>query len=94
MADMVDIVKHRDRNIWVEWSSKKIKLADFKKAENAFFVRTSSGKEEIEQAFGSADYIDAGIAGERGFVTPVMPEEEFAEKSAKLEVLSVIRVGK
>lgn len=94
VADMVDIVKHRDRNIWVEWSSKKIKLADFKKAENAFFVRTSSGKEEIEQAFGGADYIDAGIAGERGFVTPVMPEEEFAEKSAKLEVLSVIRVGK
>lgn len=94
VADMVDIVKHRDRNIWVEWSSKKIKLADFKKAENSFFVRTSSGKEEIEQAFGSADYIDAGIAGERGFVTPVMPEEEFAEKSAKLEVLSVIRVGK
>ena len=94
VADMVDIVKHRDRNIWVEWSSKKIQLADFKKAENAFFVRTSSGKEEIEQAFGGADYIDAGIAGERGFVTPVMPEEEFAEKSAKLEVLSVIRVGK
>ena len=75
VADMVDIVKHRDRNIWVEWSSKKIKLADFKKAENAFFVRTSSGKEEIEQAFGGADYIEAGIAGERGFVTPVMQEE-------------------
>ena len=94
VADMVDIVKHLDCNIWVEWSSKKMELADFKKAENSFFVRTSSEKELIEKTFGSVDYIDAGIDGEIGFVTSVMTEETFAEKAADIQVLSVIRVGK
>ncbi len=92
-ADMVDIAKHLNRNILVEWSSKKLELADFNKAENVFFVRTASGKAEIEAVFGSPAYIDAGIAGEIGFITDAMTEEAFAEKVQNLNPLSVIRVG-
>lgn len=94
VADMIDIAKHLDSNIWVEWSSKKLTLSDFKEAENVFFVRTSSGKEIIEKVFGSVDYIDAGIEGECGFVTECMTEDTFAEKASEIKALSVIRVGK
>lgn len=94
VADMIDIAKHLDSNIWVEWSSKKLTLSDFKEAENVFFVRTSSGKEIIEKVFGSVDYIDAGIEGECGFVTECMTEDAFAEKASEIKALSVIRVGK
>ncbi len=94
VADMIDIAKHLDSNIWVEWSSKKLTLSDFKEAENVFFVRTSSGKEIVEKVFGSVDYIDAGIEGECGFVTECMTEDAFAEKTSEIKALSVIRVGK
>lgn len=94
VADMIDIAKHLDSNIWVEWSSKKLTLSDFKEAENVFFVRTSSGKEIIEKVFGSVDYIDAGIEGECAFVTECMTEDAFAEKASEIKALSVIRVGK
>ena len=93
VADMVDIARHLDCHIGIEWSSKKLELVDFGKAENVFFVRTSSGEDTIKQIFGDVDVIDAGIGGETGFVTDVMTEDAFAEKSAKLNVISVIRVG-
>lgn len=93
VADMVDIARHLDSHIKIAWSSKKLELAEFGKVENAFFVRTSAGKDEITQIFGNVDLIDAGMDGETGFVTDAMTEDAFAEKSAKLNVISVIRVG-
>ena len=93
VADMVDIVKHLKRNILVEWSTKKLALVDFGKAENVFFVRTSSDRAEIEAVFHNPEYVDAEIAGETGFITDSMTEETFAEKVQNLKVLSVIRVG-
>ncbi len=95
VADMVDIARHLDKNIWVEWSSKKMALADFKKAEHTFFVRTSSDPKTVSDVFGEVDFTDAGIEGETGFVTSVMTEEAFADKAKELSgILSVIRVGK
>ena len=47
----------------------------------------------MEAAFGRADYVDAGIEGETGFVTSVMTEAEFKAKAAALDVRSVIRLG-
>ena len=93
VADMVDIVKHLKRNILVEWSTKKLALVDFGKAENVFFVRTSSDRAEIEAVFHNPEYVDAEIAGETEFITDFMTEETFAEKVQNLKVLSVIRVG-
>ena len=95
VADMVDIAKHLNRNIWVEWSSKELKLADFEKIENAFFVRAAADKTEIEAVFGQVEFVTLPeVSGESGFVTGVMTEAAFAEKSAKLGgIYSVIRVG-
>lgn len=96
VADVVDIAKHLNRNIWVEWSSEKLELVDYKKASNTFFVRTTEAKDKVEQVFGAVNYVEAeGVTGEIGFVTEEMSEEAFAAKSTTLgNVLSVIRVGK
>ena len=96
VADIVDIAKHLNRNILIDWSSKKLELVDYKKAENVFFVRTTADKAKIESAFGNVAFVEVeGITGEIGFVTTSMKEDTFAAKAAELgNVLSVIRVGK
>ena len=96
VADIVDIAKHLNRNIMIEWSSKKLELVDYKKAENVFFVRTIADKAKIESVFGNVEFVEVeGITGEIGFVTTSMKEDTFATKAAGLgNVLSVIRVGK
>lgn len=96
VADVVDTVKHVSRNIWVEWSSKKMKLVDYKQACNTFFLRTTESKESIEKLFGTVEYIEVPeITGEIGFITDNLKEEDFSKKAAELgNVLSVIRVGK
>ena len=96
VADIVDIAKHLQRNIWVEWSSRKMQLVDYRKAENTFFVRTTDEKDKVKEVFGEVSYVELpDLTGEYGFVTAPMREETFAEKEKQLaEVLSVIRVGK
>ena len=96
VADIVDIAKHLNHNILIDWSSKKLELVDYKKAENVFFVRTTADKAKIESAFGNVEFVEVeGITGEIGFVTTSMKEDTFAAKAAELgNVLSVIRVGK
>lgn len=96
VADVVDMVKHVGRNIWVEWSSKKMELVDYKKACNSFFVRTTESKDKIESIYKVTEYIEVPeIKGEIGFITETMEEEEFSKKASELgNILSVIRVGK
>ena len=95
VADMVDIAKHINRNIWVEWSSKKLELSEFSQIQNMFFVRTLADKEEVKKVFGEVEFVEAPqITGEIGFITGVLTEEAFAEKKEKLYgILSVIRVS-
>ncbi len=94
VADIVDMAKHRNVNVAVEWSSKKMELVDYKKSENKFFVRTNASKDEVEALFGSVTFVEAeGVKNEVGFVTGVMKEADFEAKKEQLaEVLSVIRV--
>ena len=94
VADIVDMAKHRNVNVAVEWSSKKMELVDYKKSENKFFVRTNASKDEVEALFGSVTFVEAeGVENEVGFVTGVMKEADFEAKKEQLaEVPSVIRV--
>ena len=94
VADIVDMAKHRNVNVAVEWSSKKMELVDYKKSENKFFVRTNASKDEVEALFGSVTFVEAeDVKNEVGFVTGVMKEADFEAKKEQLaEVLSVIRV--
>ncbi|MDD6215853.1 MAG: homoserine dehydrogenase [Roseburia sp.] len=94
VADIVDMAKHRNVNVAVEWSSKKMELVDYKKSENKFFVRANASKDEVEALFGNVTFVEAeGAENEVGFVTGVMKEADFEAKKEQLaEVLNVIRV--
>lgn len=95
VADIVDIAKHQDVNIAVEWSSKKLELIDCINMENRYFVRTNADKSDVERAFGDVEYVSAeGVSGECGFITASMSEADYAKKAADLgSVLQMIRVA-
>lgn len=95
VADMVDIAKHLNINIPLEWSSKKVELADYKIATNRFFVRTKSDAAAVEAAFGRVEFVTAeGVTGELGFVTDTMTEAEYEARSAQLsDIVQMIRVN-
>lgn len=95
VADMVEAAKNLSCNIPLEWNPDKMRLADFAKASSRFFVRTSFGKDKVSEVFENAEFVDvAGVDGETGFVTDLMTEEAFADKSKALgNILSVIRMG-
>ncbi len=96
VADIVEMAKHLDMNIPVEWSSKKLELVDYKKSVNRFFVRvTGEDKAAVENTFGSVTYVSAeGVTGELGFVTESMTEAEFEQKADALgTVVQTIRVA-
>lgn len=94
VADIVDIAKHLHRNIMISWSSKKLDLIDCKNAESRFFVRATDSEEAVTSIFGDVEFVKVPeITGEVGFLTGVMSEEEFENKSAELKnMLQRIRV--
>ena len=93
VADVVDMVKHQNTNIYIDWKPEKIELLDYKDNVNAFFVRTTSDQATIAAAFGDVTYTQKVADGEIGFTTDAMTEAEFEEKSAKIEVVNRIRLG-
>lgn len=93
VADVVDMVKHQNTNIYIDWKPEKIELLDYKDNINAFFVRTTSDQTAIEAAFGTVTYTEKVADGEIGFTTAAMTEAEFEEKSAKVDVVNRIRLG-
>lgn len=95
VADIVEIARHLDVNIAVEWSSKKIELVDHKNMVNRYFVRTTAQKAEIEAAFGSVEYVTAeDMKDETGFVTGTMSEADYEKSALKLgTILHMIRVA-
>ena len=92
VADIVDIIRRPD-NIKVEWAKDKIELLDYKDSKNAFFVRTSSSKEEVEKSFGKVEFVEGVVEGEMGFITDVMSEGDFIEKSEKINLINRVRLG-
>lgn len=94
VADMVEIAKHLNINIHVDWSSRKMSLADYRSASNRFFVRTKAEEAAVKDTFGAVEFVKAeGVTGELGFVTEQMTEAEFEEKAAKLGgILQMIRI--
>ena len=93
VADIVDMTKHANRNIYVEWNPKKMELVDYTSCSNRFFVRTKSSKEDIEAVFGSVTYVESVVADEVGFETAELTEAEFANKASKIQVVHRLRLG-
>ncbi len=94
VGDIVELAKNADKNIPITWEAKKLTLADPLQQRYAFFVRTTAGRAAVEAVFGAVSYVDAGIAGEVGFTTEVMTQQEYEKKAEQLgEVLQMIRLA-
>ena len=95
VADVVEMAKNLDKNIPIEWSSKKLELVDYKEWENRFFIRTTADKAGVERVFGTVTYVQAeGVTGELGFVTEKISEADCEKKEAELgNILQKIRVA-
>ena len=94
VADIVEMAKHLDKHIPIEWSQEKLELVDFKDFDHRFFVRTNASADEVNDIFGQVDFMTVeGVTNEMGFVTGVMPESEFETRAAQLSsVIQMIRV--
>ncbi len=92
VGDIVEMARHVDENIPLEWKSEKKELADSSVVKSAFFVRTKSGKDAVKEAFGNVEFVEGVVDGEVGFTTEVMTEAEYESKASTLDVVKMIRV--
>ena len=97
VADVIDIAKNLDENIKIGWSKEKLELADINQFKHRFFVRVGKSEnsmEHVKEVFGDLEIVRLeDVSDEFAFVTSSMSEQEFKEKSDKLNHLkNVIRV--
>ncbi|MDE6905103.1 MAG: homoserine dehydrogenase [Lachnospiraceae bacterium] len=94
VADMVDMAKHVDKNILLQWRPEKLELKDAGQGESLFFVRTNDTKEKVREVFGDVKFVELPeLGGEFGFITPVVKEEDFYKNIESVATLSIIRVA-
>lgn len=93
VSDVVDAVKHQGTNIMTIWEEEKVTLGDFNNFECRYLVRVkdTNTEEAIKAAFGDVDYVDAGIDGEKAFLTNMISEGSFNEKAKTLDVIYRLR---
>ena len=100
VSDIVDEVKHLHTNIMTTWSSKKLELADIGTSRKRFFVRMegrlAERRAEAQAVFGEIEAVELeNIPGEFAFLTEVMSEKEYEEKSGWIHgILNRIRVDR
>lgn len=94
VSDVIDCARHIGKNILCFWEPEELALSGIEDSKKRFFVRMKgTDREKAAEVFGEIDVIDAGIAGEIGFMTGVMTEKAYQEKAAEAgNVLSMIRV--
>lgn len=96
VADVVDCVKHKGKNVMQIWSSEKLALGSTDDEVRRFFVRVKgdvSDTAKVNAAFGDVVTVTVdGLSGEFGFVTGEMTEKAFNEAAAKVEMISRIRI--
>ena len=99
VADVVDAAKHLNRNIMMNWSSKKLHLIDISQVRQRYFVRMKGSEEEllpqILDSFGEVEVVKVpGLDGEFGFITPVMMEGDYETRAGLYQdqILHMIRI--
>lgn len=94
VADIVEMARHINEHIPVEWKPEKLELADSNSMVNRYFVRTTADKAAVEAVFGTVEYVAAeGVTGELGFITESISGSDYVQKAAKLDgILQMIRV--
>lgn len=95
VADVIDAAKHVGTNIMTIWNDQKLELASFDEAQHRFFVRVAAEEtEKAKEMFSNIEVVDAGIENEFAFLTELVSEKEFKEKSECFEhMLNKIRVA-
>ncbi len=94
VADMVDMAKHIDKNIYLRWDKEKMILADPMEQRYRYFVRAEDDMDAVKEAFGEVETVDAGVPGENGFITGEMSEREYRQRAGSLSgVLQMIRMA-
>lgn len=92
-ADVIEEAQVLGRSVMSKWSPEKQMLTDVSSVENRFFVRMKGDAAQAKAIFGTIELIDAGVAGECGFVTSVMTEQAYQECAAKTDqILNMIRI--
>jgi homoserine dehydrogenase len=105
VADIVDAVKHLNRNIVSFWSTEKMSLMELKDVNTRYFIRYQyndfeKARKEIEKVFGAVEMIQFDKTGnECAFITQEEREGTLQEKIYILkekeeikEINSIIRV--
>jgi homoserine dehydrogenase len=100
VADVVDAVKHLDKNIITHWYSKEMNLMSLEEVPSQLFIALEGhGHQDIiEQVFGKVSYIQSD--DETVFITEKSTEGELKEKITQLtqvhqvKVTSTIRIEK
>lgn len=93
VADVVDMVKHTNRHIVIDWSEEKMQIVDYKDSRNSFFVRTTSDLADAKRAFGSIEEVPSLVDGEVAFTVGPLSEEDFAAAAEHIHVVNRIRLG-
>ena len=96
VADVVDCVKHKGKNVMTVWSVEKLELGDADDEVRKFFVRVKGNVSDlsaVNAAFGNVQTVTVdGIDGEFGFITEPMLERAFAEAAKKIDMIHRIRI--
>ena len=96
VADVVDCVKHKGKNVMTVWSVEKLELGDADDEVRKFFVRVKGNVSDlsaVNAAFGNVQTVTVdGIDGEFGLITEPMSERAFAEAAKKIDMIHRIRI--
>lgn len=97
VADVIEAARFMGTHLQVDWEEEKIALAKLPASRRSFFVRLDKNKVPESKAavtFGNGRVVILESRPEEyGYITPVMSEQEFAEKYEKLDgVISRIRI--
>lgn len=96
VADVVDCVKHKGKNVMTVWSSEKLSLGDADDEVWRFFARVKDeddARVKVRDAFAEAKIVEiAETSGEFGIVTEAMSEAEFKAKTEGLNLINRLRI--
>ncbi len=91
VADVIESVRHIDaKKAYLEWKPQEDGyMMDILDSTSKYFVRTSSGKDEVIKVFENVSFADSD---ETAFITESMTEREFKEKLGSISANNFIRV--
>ena len=95
VGDVIEAARHLSETVPNNFSSESAQLLPVDDLSGQFFVRIAGNDEQTAAlAFGGGSVVRVpGLADEFGFITPVMTEKEYKEKSASAgKVLSMLRI--